>query len=425
MLQCRDRDLVEVTQSLSRPGQICVTPRVALTPCPARAQPGAVLALVVLMLLFPEPGSSQGRGLPEEGIIHFQECLSQWELLESSSGLGVFPQHWTALSTGAGEPPGISSMCPPGCLGSSRLIPGAAQSLPGWAGGADASVPARAVSMSAENSSRWKPELPLALTAGQAQDLCPTLSQSDHKQEKILFACSEPPPPALGSTWGAPLGPGELFPLSIPLGRATSIPCSFSGGIASSSAPIPFPPLSSSSVHLQPSRPASPPLQHRAGTRWGRDRSELSAETPGPAGRPWAWAKGCFIYGALSKLAPLRGSAAAPPGSLERGMEVPGMPRSCQGWGWCGDSSRDPPALPTRETSCPGRTPALLRGLFWVEFLGSLGFVGFSCCLFGSILPCCPTSAHSSSHPLPLPSPSCSLTALLRIAMMKICPQIR
>lgn len=114
MLQGRDRGLVEVTQSLSRPGHVCVTPRVALTLCPARAQPGAVLAPLVLMLLFPEPGSSQGRGLPEEGIIHFQECLNHWELLESSSGLGVFPQHWTALSIGAGEAPGTSSWCPPG-----------------------------------------------------------------------------------------------------------------------------------------------------------------------------------------------------------------------------------------------------------------------------------------------------------------------
>lgn len=94
--------------------QIGVTPRVALTPCPARAQPAALLAPGVLMLLFPEQGSSQGSGLPEEGIIHFQECLNQWELLESSSVLAVFPQHWIALSIGAGEPWGISSRCPPG-----------------------------------------------------------------------------------------------------------------------------------------------------------------------------------------------------------------------------------------------------------------------------------------------------------------------
>lgn len=99
-------------------GRIWVTPAVALTPRPARAQPGAVLAQVVLMLLFSEQGSSQGRGVPEEGIIHLQECLNQRELLESFSVLGVSPQRWTGLSIGAEEHFGISSSCHPG---SSRL----------------------------------------------------------------------------------------------------------------------------------------------------------------------------------------------------------------------------------------------------------------------------------------------------------------
>lgn len=86
-----------------------------------------------------------------------------------------------------------------------------------------------------------------------------------------------------------------------------------------------------------------------------------------------------------------------------------------------------PKLCPAARGAALGCRPAPLPGLSWVEFLGSLEFVGFSCCFFGSILPRCPTSAHSSSHPLPLPqaSPSCSLTALLRIAIMKICPQIR
>lgn len=84
-----------------------------------------------------------------------------------------------------------------------------------------------------------------------------------------------------------------------------------------------------------------------------------------------------------------------------------------------------PKLCPAARGAALGRRPAPLPGLSWVEFLGSLEFVGFSCCFFESILPRCPTSAHSSSHPLPLPSPSCSLTALLRIAIMKICPQIR
>lgn len=62
-----------------------------------------------------------------------------------------------------------------------------------------------------------------------------------------------------------------------------------------------------------------------------------------------------------------------------------------------------PKLCPAARGAALGRRPAPLPGLSWVEFLGSLEFVGFSCCFFGSILPRCPTSAHSSSHPLPLP----------------------
>lgn len=108
---------MEVMQSLAGPGRIRVTPGVALAPCPARAQPGAVLAQVVLMPLFPEQGSSWGRGLPEEGIIHFQECLNQRELLESSSS-------WMcSLSTGL--------LCPSGPGNPLASAPGAAWAAPG------------------------------------------------------------------------------------------------------------------------------------------------------------------------------------------------------------------------------------------------------------------------------------------------------
>lgn len=75
------------------------------------------MAQVVLMLLFSEKGSSHGRELPEEGIIHFQECLNQRELLESSSVLGVSP----------------GLLCPLGLRNPLASALGATRAAPGWA----------------------------------------------------------------------------------------------------------------------------------------------------------------------------------------------------------------------------------------------------------------------------------------------------
>lgn len=75
---------MEVTQSLAQPGRIRVTPGVALIP--VLPEP----SLELCCLRSSPCCSSQGRGLPEEGIIHFQECLKLRELLTAAS-LGLEP----------------------------------------------------------------------------------------------------------------------------------------------------------------------------------------------------------------------------------------------------------------------------------------------------------------------------------------------
>ena len=70
---------------------------------------------------------------------------------------------------------------------------------------------------------------------------------------------------------------------------------------------------------------------------------------------------------------------------------------------------------------CPSCSPLL--GLFWVELLGLVEFAAF--CLLSYwehpphlALP--PVAVPSSSHPLPRAFPSCSLTAVLNIMIIKI-----
>lgn len=77
-----------------------------------------------------------------------------------------------------------------------------------------------------------------------------------------------------------------------------------------------------------------------------------------------------------------------------------------------------------------GRPRSPLPGLFRVELLRSVEFAGFCLLSFWAHPPRLapsPTSVPSSSHPLPPPRafPSCYLTPVLNIVIIKICCQIR
>lgn len=107
-------------QSLARTGRICVTPAMALAPCPARGRHGLDLSSCCFFQTKAGAPFPRAGGLPEEVIIHFQERLN---LLEASFVLGVnvFPRYCDFCVRRGCEPFCVAAWCHRGCRGSSGL----------------------------------------------------------------------------------------------------------------------------------------------------------------------------------------------------------------------------------------------------------------------------------------------------------------
>lgn len=160
----------------------------------------------------------------------------------------------------------------------------------------------------------------------------------------------------------------------------------------------------------QPSLPASLLLQHRAG--------HAGAGT-GVSSALKLLARQDSVLAGGQKLLYLRGSAAgAPPSSLHRGVEVPGHAQEVPGMGM--------------EVVTPKLCPDMRGAARGTDQPSSQRCFGWSSSAHSDLLlsPAVFSGASSQAvpaQPIPAPTlcPSCSLTAPLRIAIMKTRPKMR